>query len=124
MELPEDQTAAVAGVRQWTVDRLRNLRLESGFSQADVAKKMNIHFSRVGDFENNRSDYKASTVFRYAKALGVSLDRVFYGVPGWRNSSTNRLIVISKEEVIIKLMSLGYEEEDAREVADTLSRRA
>ncbi len=87
MELPEDQTKTVSQMRQWTIERLRDLRAAVGFSQADVASKMNVHFSRVGDFENNRSDYKASTVFRYARALGVRMDKVFVGAPAWRGRS-------------------------------------
>lgn len=123
MELPQDQVKAVAQMRQWTVDRLRSLRNAAGFSQLEVANKMSVHVSRVGDFENGRSDYKSSTVFRYVKALGVRMDRVFIGAPAWRGESrASEIIVISVPEAIQRLIHLGYTEKDATEAAEVLSR--
>jgi transcriptional regulator with XRE-family HTH domain len=122
MELPQDQTKAVSQIRQWTIDRLRSLREAAGFSQADIANKMSVHFSRVGDFESNRSDYKASTVFRYVRAMGIRMDRVFIGAPEWRGAHTTQVIVIGKDEAIQRLVSLGYSSADALEAVDILLR--
>jgi transcriptional regulator with XRE-family HTH domain len=119
MELPQDQTKAIAPIRQWVVDRLRQIREASGFSQSDLANKMSVHLSRVSDFENNRSDYKASTVYRYARAMGVPLDRVFNGAPGWRGR-TSQVIVIPRDEAVSRLESMGWSTKDAQEAADAL----
>lgn len=118
MELPEDQTIAIAPMRQWTSERMKALREAAGFSQAELASRMSVHFSRVSDFENNRSDYKASTVFRYAKCLGVSMEKVFTGAPAWRRGAKQGAVVIlSEDEVVKRLMAIGYSREDSEEAA-------
>lgn len=122
VRIPEEQAEAIAEVRAWVSNRLRALREGAGWSQSKMADKMGVHLSRVSDFENNRSDYQASTVYRYARALGVPVEEIFAGAPGWRKPHGKQVIVIGKEAARLRLISLGVSPEVATQAVEELSR--
>lgn len=111
MEVPEDQTKKVAHLRQWVCDRAREIREASGYTQAQVADKMGVHLSRINDFEKNRNDYKASTIFRFAMACGISIERFFRGVPTSK-SDGKKLIVIDPDDLTKKMKDYGFDTKD------------
>ena len=71
----------VAHIRQWVANRAKELRKRAGFTQTQVARKMNIGCHRVSDFERNENDFKATTIFRYCSAVGISVEKFFEGCP-------------------------------------------
>lgn len=54
--------------------KLTNLRKDKNFSQADLAKKLNISRSSIGMFESDARIPTTDTLVRYAQFFGVSLD--------------------------------------------------
>ena len=49
---------------------LKQLRLESGFSQEELAKKLKTKKSVISRIENHADDIRLSTLRKYAKSLG------------------------------------------------------
>lgn len=66
---------------EWLPRRLRELREQAGFTQAQVGAAMGISLKRVWDTESGRNDPKWSTVCRQALAMGVPIDRLMEGCP-------------------------------------------
>lgn len=54
--------------------KLTQLRKDNNFSQADLAKKLNISRSSIGMFESDARIPTTDTLVRYAQFFGVSLD--------------------------------------------------
>lgn len=52
---------------------LKQVRLEAGMSQVEVAGKLNTHKSAISRMENHAEDVKLSTLTHYAEALGKTL---------------------------------------------------
>jgi len=51
--------------------RLRRLRLAAGMTQADLAKRLRMHASRVGHLENGTyGEPKTALILKIAAALG------------------------------------------------------
>lgn len=109
MEIPKLQENKIAHVREWTADRMKALRLAAGLTQPQLADKMGVHFSRISDFENNRSDYKASTVFRAAAAMGLNMEKVFRGCPDWKGAKkeVEQFVVVSTDRLEHALIESG-----------------
>lgn len=55
------------------VRRLSDHRRASGISQADVAERMRTSQSAIARLEANRGDLRLSTLERYARALGLTM---------------------------------------------------
>lgn len=53
---------------------LKNLRKYKGYSQAQLARKLNISKSSVSKYESNQSMPPVETLIRLALIYGVSLD--------------------------------------------------
>ena len=52
---------------------LRQAREEAGFTQEDVAQKLNTKKSAISRMENHAEDVRLSTLGKYAKVLGKKL---------------------------------------------------
>ena len=52
---------------------LKKARLEAGFSQEHVAKRLHTKKSAISRIENHAEDIRLSTLVNYAQALGKSL---------------------------------------------------
>lgn len=59
--------------------RLKQLRLEKGFSQKDIAKILNMHHVNYGRYERGDSRPSADTLTKLADALDVSVDYLLEG---------------------------------------------
>ena len=55
-------------------ERLRQIRLEKGLTQADLAEKISIKQATVSAYENGDALPYSDTFSRLGQALGVSLD--------------------------------------------------
>ena len=53
------------------MEKLKDLRLSMGLTQADLAKVSGITQAQISNFEQGKSEPKLSTVKVLAKALGV-----------------------------------------------------
>ena len=54
-------------------ERLKELRLSRRLDQDDFARAANLHRSHVSQIENARLDPTLSTLYKLAKALGMSV---------------------------------------------------
>ena len=52
---------------------LKQARLNSGLTQAQVAHKLKTHKSAISRIENHAEDIRLSTLIHYAQAIGKSL---------------------------------------------------
>ena len=52
---------------------LREARKEAGFTQEEVAKKLNTRRSAISRMENHAQDIRLSTLRKYAEAIGRTL---------------------------------------------------
>ena len=52
---------------------LREARKEAGFTQEEVAKKLNTRRSAISRMENHAQDIRLSTLRKYAEAIGRKL---------------------------------------------------
>ena len=59
---------------------LRDLRLQTGMKQSELAERMNLHMQTVSRWERGISEPDIAALGDLARALGVSLERLF-GVP-------------------------------------------
>jgi len=53
---------------------LRQVRIESGITQEQLAQKLNTKKSAVSRIENHAEDIRISTLKKYAEALGKKLN--------------------------------------------------
>lgn len=58
-------------------NRIRELRAETGLSQAALADAVRISRQSMNAIENERHDPSVSLAFSIARALGTPIDRVF-----------------------------------------------
>lgn len=56
--------------------RIRSLRQERNWLQADLANKSGLPVRTIGRIERGEVDVRISTLFKIAKALGVTLKDV------------------------------------------------
>ena len=61
--------------------RIRARRIGLQMSQADLGRALGVTFQQVQKYENGSNRVGASTLFRVATALGMSLDYFFEGLP-------------------------------------------
>lgn len=59
------------------VNRLRVLRAEKKWSQADLAKAVNVSRQAINTIENGRHDPSITLAYRIAHALGVDIHEAF-----------------------------------------------
>lgn len=52
---------------------LKQARLEAGYTQEDIAKKLNTKKSAISRIENHAEDIKLSTLKKFAMAVGKNL---------------------------------------------------
>lgn len=59
--------------------RLRELRAERGWSQAELAERLSVSRQTVNSIETERYEPSLSLAFRIARLMGLPLERVFDG---------------------------------------------
>jgi transcriptional regulator with XRE-family HTH domain len=52
---------------------VRELRIEKGWTQAELANRCSINAEQVSRIENARRDYMHSTILEVCDALGISI---------------------------------------------------
>lgn len=60
-------------------ERFRALRKARGFSQAELAEAVDVHFTQVSRYERGGARPNAETVTRLARALDTSVDYLMNG---------------------------------------------
>ena len=58
-------------------NRIRVLRAEKGWSQAELAKRVNVSRNSINAVENGRFDPSLPLAFRIADAFGLKVEDVF-----------------------------------------------
>ncbi|MDE1162674.1 MAG: helix-turn-helix transcriptional regulator [Acidobacteriaceae bacterium] len=58
-------------------NRLRTLRAERGWSQADLATKLEVSRQSVNAIETGKYDPSLPLAFRIAKLFGLSIESIF-----------------------------------------------
>jgi transcriptional regulator with XRE-family HTH domain len=60
-------------------DNLKKTRVEKGFSQGKLAELMELDPSHVSRYERGLTQPSISVAMKFAKTLGISLNRLAYG---------------------------------------------
>ena len=55
------------------MNKLREIRLQKGITQFELAKYINIHPQRISEYENGKIDLRFGQMVRAAKFLNVNL---------------------------------------------------
>ena len=106
----------------WLVTRMRSLREARGVTQAHLGAKMKIGHTRISDLENRNNDFKFRTLARYCMGLGIELNKLFAGCPGWGKTAEPVYLVSRKkmEEILASSTSEWAAEAILAELDDTL----
>lgn len=99
-------------------DNIRRIRKEKGWTQAELAKVLNVSQQMIGQFENNKNPPKLETVEKIASALGVTpFDLMGFDYWDQKNPDIGKEVAESKGfEAYLK--SLGYALEEIPEGND------
>lgn len=60
-------------------NRLRNLRGERGWSQADLAERLGVSRQSVNAIETGRFDPSLPLAFKLARLFGLAIEAIFEG---------------------------------------------
>ena len=58
-------------------NRLRDLRAEKGWSQADLAEKLNVSRQTVNAIETEKYDPSLPLAFKIAEVFGMKIEEIF-----------------------------------------------
>lgn len=83
MQLPPEQQALVEPYNGWVRQRVKELRLATGFSQKQIGEKMQVGHTRVNDLETGgtQKNIQFGTIVRFCRANGTSLKKFFSTCP-------------------------------------------
>lgn len=56
--------------------KLREIRLERGISQGDLASRINVQNYTIGNWERDRAEPNVESIVKLADALGVTTDEL------------------------------------------------
>jgi putative transcriptional regulator len=73
----KDAEAMIAGEAAAMKNRIRILRAEKYWTQAELAKRLDVSRNTMNAIENNRYDPSLSLAFRIAKLFGLKMEDVF-----------------------------------------------
>lgn len=65
-------------------NRIRVLRAERGWSQADLAERLGVSRQTVNAIENDRYDPSLPLAFRISRVFDLAIEAVFEDEPGAR----------------------------------------
>lgn len=60
-------------------ERIKNARISANMTQAELARKMDIPYQSIGNWERDLSSPKYSSLEKIAEALGISIDSLILG---------------------------------------------
>lgn len=58
-------------------ERVKELRLEKGISQEELAEKVNVHRTYIGFIERGERNPALLNIYKISRALGVKLQTLF-----------------------------------------------
>ena len=58
-------------------NKLKYIRKEKGFTQEQLAEKVNIHPTYVGKIEGGKNNISVMLLYKISRALGVNLSEIF-----------------------------------------------
>lgn len=61
-------------------ENMRRIRVAAGLVQEDVARAAEIPTGSLSDYERGETEPRATTLFKIAWAMGISVDALFEGV--------------------------------------------
>lgn len=86
--------------KELTASRLKELRIEKGFTMQEVAKKLDIkNRSNINELEHARSGLNIDRALKFSNLYNVSLDYI-YGLSN--NKNNNNLINTNELDTILK----------------------
>lgn len=93
-------------------DNIRRIRKEKGWTQAELAKVLNVSQQMIGQFENNKNPPKLETVEKIASALGVTpFDLMGFDYWDQKNPDIGKEVAESRGfEAYLKLLGYALEE--------------
>ncbi len=80
-------------------NRLHVLRAERGWSQADLARRLDVSRQTVNAIENERYDPSLPLAFAIARLFGTTIERVFDPGPGPHETDTAVVSHAARPEV-------------------------
>lgn len=82
-------------------ERIKRLRMERGWSQAQFALKLEVHAKQVSGWERNAHTPSTDVLIKMAEALGVSLDYLAF-----EDRDASRRVDIADVELLEKLEAI------------------
>jgi putative transcriptional regulator len=58
-------------------NRVRDLRMEKGWTQADLAKRLDVSRNSVNAIENGKYDPSLPLAFAIAELFGLTIEKIF-----------------------------------------------
>lgn len=86
-------------------DRIKAARKSKGLSQKELGELLGISAASVSQYENGDRNPKLETLQRFAKALGVSVDKLLYG---YECDREYELICETLENARLKIEPTGF----------------
>jgi transcriptional regulator with XRE-family HTH domain len=91
-------------------ERIKRLRMERGWSQTQLARRLEVHPKQVSGWERSAHVPSTDVLIRIAEVLGVSLDYLAF-----ENRAANRHVDIADLELLQKLQEIDKLSEEDRE---------
>jgi len=99
-------------------ERIKRLRMERGWSQTQLAQRLEVHPKQVSGWERGAHTPSTDVLIRIAETLGVSLDYLAF-----ENREVKRHIDIADLELLEKLQEIDKlpdeDKETVKNVLDT-----
>ena len=95
-------------------NRIRETRIEKGFSREYLAENSEISTKFLYEIENGKKGLSANTLFKISKTLGCSCDYLLTGIPPTHSKSNEVINTIKnldskQQKRITKILKLLYE---------------
>ena len=91
-------------------NNLRQLRLESGLTQGQVAEKLNVTRQAVSSYESGRTRPDIDTLMRFAEIYGTDFESIVYGntrnLKAIRNVKIVAFITLSLSVLLVLISSV------------------
>ncbi len=95
--------------------RLKIIRTQKGFSQSELGKRVGIHYTQVGRYENKGAQPTAEVLAKLAEALEVSADYLMNGTTDEQAETT-----ISDKELLRQFKRLERLSEEQKYIVKEL----
>lgn len=97
-------------------ERIKNRRIELGFSQTKIAEHLGLTFQQVQKYENGKNRTSASRLYKISKLLDVPIDYFFHSSKKSEQISISKLIDGKRlEKDILDLIEIFKRIEDRKD---------